>query len=253
MNNLPNINEQQAANIVDDVFDDLHGDAQAAFDVQYERDYIIDFPNDKISLIINVTHLEPGIVYYKVIENDTKYDKTQLKYLRNEDGIYIFDDERGHNYIPLTSQSRFIPAYKMFPEYYREPDRDKFKIMSIPFIDDDETTDAGSSSDDEGSEMSFDGGRPIQKKQKKFHFTSTQRHHHGGKKIIRQVTIKNGKGYKKVSQYRGNKLLRTAKKTLNRVEMEMIRIGKFIPGLFRDCVVMRKKSTKRRRTKSNSK
>lgn len=86
---------------------------------------------------------------------------------------------------------------------------------------------------------------------KKFHFTSTQKHQHGRKKTVRHVSIKNGKGHKKVSHYNGNKLAGTVKKSLKKTEMEMIRFGKFIPGLFRDCQVSRKKSTTRYRRKKN--
>jgi hypothetical protein len=89
------------------------------------------------------------------------------------------------------------------------------------------------------------------KKQKKFHFTSTQKHQHGGKKTVRHVSIKNGKGHKKVSHYNGNKLAGTVKKSLQKPEMDMIRLGKFIPGLFRDCQVSRKKGTTRHRRKKN--
>jgi len=117
-------------------------------------------------------------------------------------------------------------------------------MNNLPNVETDETSNGEYSSD---SEISVGGG----KKQKKFHFTSTQKHQHGGKKTVRHVSIKNGKGHKKVSHYRGNKLVRTIKKSLKKTEMEMIRLGKFIPGLFRDCQVSRKKSTTRHRRKKN--
>lgn len=92
--------------------------------------------------------------------------------------------------------------------------------------------------------------KPVEEKDKKkprqggskdnFNFTSTQKHQNGGKKIVRNVTIKHGKGHKKVSYYRGNKLVRSAKKSLKNTEINMIKLGKFIPGLFRDCNVTRK-------------
>lgn len=110
-----------------------------------------------------------------------------------------------------------------------------------PNVETNKTSNGGYSTDSE-SDMSVGG-----KKQKKFHFTSTQKHQHGGKKTVRHVSIKNGKGHKKVSHYRGNKLVRTVKKSLKKPEMEMIRLGKFIPGLFRDCQVSRKKGTTRHR------
>jgi hypothetical protein len=127
----------------------------------------------------------------------------------------------------------------------------KNRFFSIYNIDDEETSndEDSSDSDSDDSEMELEGGkkRRLNKKQKKFHFTSTQKHQHGGKKTVRHVSIKNGKGHKKVSHYRGNKLVRTIKKSLKKPEMEMIRLGKFIPGLFRDCQVSRKKSTTRHR------
>ena len=70
---------------------------------------------------------------------------------------------------------------------------------------------------------------------KKYHFLSLQKHQHGGKKTVRRVQIKNGKGHKSISHYRSGKLVMTAKKGLNNLEMEMIKMGKFIPGLFKDC------------------
>jgi hypothetical protein len=138
----------------------------------------------------------------------------------------------------------------MLPESYPKPDRYKTKFFAIEGIHPEETSDDDDSSDesDSNSDMSVGGKkRRRNKKQKKFHFTSTQKHQHGGKKTVRHVTIKNGKGHKKVSHYRGNKLVRTIKKSLKKTDMEMIRLGKFIPGLFRDCQVSRKKSTTRHR------
>jgi hypothetical protein len=118
-------------------------------------------------------------------------------------------------------------------------------MSNQPNVETDKTSNGGYSTDSNSRDSV--GG----KKQKKFHFTSTQKHQHGGKKTVRHVSIKNGKGHKKVSHYRGNKLAGTVKKSLKKPEMEMIRLGKFIPGLFRDCQVSRKKGTTRRRRKKN--
>ena len=71
--------------------------------------------------------------------------------------------------------------------------------------------------------------------QKKYHFLSVQKHQSGGKKTVRRVQIKNGKGHKSISHYNSGKLVKTAKKGLNSLEMDMIKVGKFIPGLFKDC------------------
>uniref|UniRef100_A0A6C0KTG3 Uncharacterized protein n=1 Tax=viral metagenome TaxID=1070528 RepID=A0A6C0KTG3_9ZZZZ len=69
----------------------------------------------------------------------------------------------------------------------------------------------------------------------KFHFSSSQKHQYGGKKSIRKVNIKKGKGYKSVSYYNKGKHIHTVKKPLSSVEIGLIKIGKFIPGLFKDC------------------
>lgn len=65
---------------------------------------------------------------------------------------------------------------------------------------------------------------------------------HGGK-IVRKVTIKNGKGYKSISKYHRKKHVGTLRKALKSAEIQMIKVGKFIPGLFANC----KSCTKKRR------
>jgi hypothetical protein len=235
----------------------------AVQDAEYDRIYVKPFPQNKREYVIGVADLEKDVVYYKVMDNDRKFDKTQLQYLENPDNpdnhgvIYQFKDNFGHNNIPLTNQSRFIPAYLMLDKSTPNPLEYKNRFFSIYNIDDEETSNDEDSSDSDSDdsydseEMELDGGKKNRrnKKQKKFHFTSTQKHQHGGKKTVRHVSIKNGKGHKKVSHYRGNKLVRTIKKSLKKTDMEMIRLGKFIPGLFRDCQVSRKKSTTRHRRK----
>jgi hypothetical protein len=57
----------------------------------------------------------------------------------------------------------------------------------------------------------------------------------GGGKIVRKVSIKNGKGYKSVTKYRGGKKIGTSRKQIHKPHMELIKLGKFIPGLFLDC------------------
>jgi hypothetical protein len=268
--NVFNFNpEQVEPNVVDGEFDSDSGSDDNSLNSEiYERTYIRPFPPDKIQHVIGVAGLEEEVIYYKVIlsndnVNDTKYDITQLQFLRNQGGaIYWFGNKHGNKNIPLLSNQLFIPAYLMFPASYPKGEHDKKKFSSIYGIDDEETSIDKDSSDSD-SDYSYDseemdledleGGkkRRRNKKQKKFHFTSTQKHQHGGKKTVRHVSIKNGKGHKKVSHYRGNKLAGTVKKSLKKPEMEMIRLGKFIPGLFRDCQVSRKKSTTRRRRKKN--
>ncbi len=70
----------------------------------------------------------------------------------------------------------------------------------------------------------------------KFNYENTEiKIQKGGKKIIRKVSIKNGKGYKSITKYHKGKKQGTAKKILDNAHIQMIKIGKFIPGLFTDC------------------
>ncbi len=57
----------------------------------------------------------------------------------------------------------------------------------------------------------------------------------GGGKVVRKVSIKNGKGYKSVTKYRAGKKVGTSRKTIHKHHIELIKIGQFIPGLFNDC------------------
>jgi hypothetical protein len=68
-----------------------------------------------------------------------------------------------------------------------------------------------------------------------FNYSNTQTHQTGGKKTVRKVLIKSGKGHKSVKYYKRGKLVSTVKRGLNPIEVSFIKIGKFIPGLFKDC------------------
>jgi hypothetical protein len=59
--------------------------------------------------------------------------------------------------------------------------------------------------------------------------------HPNGTKVVRKVHIKGGKGIKSVSHYKRGKHVFTSKKNLSGGEISMIKLGKFIPGLFKDC------------------
>lgn len=67
-----------------------------------------------------------------------------------------------------------------------------------------------------------------------FNFISNQKHMTGGKKTTRKVIIKNSKGYKSICTYKNGKKCHNKKKTLSKSEIQMIKMGKFIPGLFSD-------------------
>jgi hypothetical protein len=69
---------------------------------------------------------------------------------------------------------------------------------------------------------------------KNFHYHNTEKRVRNGKHITRKVIIKGGSGYKLVTIKIG-KRNRTVKRRLNKTEIEKIRKGKFIKGLFNDC------------------
>jgi hypothetical protein len=57
----------------------------------------------------------------------------------------------------------------------------------------------------------------------------------GGKKIVRKVSIKNGKGFKSVTKFHRGKHLGTVKKPLARNQIRLILVRRFVPNLFSDC------------------
>ena len=77
----------------------------------------------------------------------------------------------------------------------------------------------------------------------KFSYVNTETKMYGGmyggkndvKRIIRKVSIKNGKGYKSVTIKRSGRKAKTVKSRICKEEMTQIRNGVFIPGLFHDC------------------
>lgn len=72
----------------------------------------------------------------------------------------------------------------------------------------------------------------------------------GGKKQVRKVVIKKGKGYKSIIHIKDGKKISGTRKKLKTNEINMIQIGKFIPGLFNDCMCNKKKNkTVRRKQK----
>ena len=67
-----------------------------------------------------------------------------------------------------------------------------------------------------------------------FHFRSVQQSMSGGKKITKKVIIKHGKGYKSTCTHKNGKKCNNKKKLLTGSEIQLIKMGKFIPGLFSD-------------------
>jgi hypothetical protein len=80
------------------------------------------------------------------------------------------------------------------------------------------------------------------------HYNNTEvKHNLTGGKIVRKVSIKNGKGFKSVTKYHKGKKIGTAKKPIHESHLKMILSGKFIPGLFSDCGCNKNKTRKSRK------
>ena len=86
----------------------------------------------------------------------------------------------------------------------------------------------------------------MSKSLKNFHYSNKEHKKYGHNKTVRTVTIKGGKGHKKVTHYKKGKKTHTVKKPLTVIEIVTIQRGKFIPALFSDCT-----STKKNRTYKN--
>lgn len=69
----------------------------------------------------------------------------------------------------------------------------------------------------------------------------------GGKKMVRRVSIKNGRGYKSVTKYHKGKKTSSIKKPIHKDHILTIRNGIFVPGLFIDCVSRDRKRTLKNR------
>jgi len=80
-----------------------------------------------------------------------------------------------------------------------------------------------------------------------FNYENTEVKSQSGGKLVRKVYIKNGKGYKSVIKYRRGKKVSTIKKPIHTSHINLIKIGKFIPGLFSDC----KCKNKNKKTRKN--
>ena len=70
----------------------------------------------------------------------------------------------------------------------------------------------------------------------RFNYENTEvKQQMGGSKVVRKVSIKNGKGYKSVTKYHKGKKVGTMKKPIHKSHIQLIQLGTFIPGLFADC------------------
>jgi hypothetical protein len=72
-------------------------------------------------------------------------------------------------------------------------------------------------------------------------YENTETKFQKGGKIVRKVSIKKGRGYKSVTKYRKGKKVYSVKKPIHKSHIEMINLGKFIPGLFSDCKTKKKR------------
>jgi hypothetical protein len=68
-----------------------------------------------------------------------------------------------------------------------------------------------------------------------FNYYNKEIEQSGSNKIVRKVSIKNGKGYKSVTRYHKGKKTGSSKKTIHKSHIASIKNRKFIPGLFLDC------------------
>jgi len=57
-----------------------------------------------------------------------------------------------------------------------------------------------------------------------------------GGKTLRKVEIKGNQGYKSITKYVGGKKMYSVKKPIHENHMKLIQSGKFVKGLFKDCV-----------------
>jgi len=197
---------------------------------------INDYPNYRLADLI------PNVVYYETERNPdgTRYYINNSFKGIDRDGKIVYENKHGDNLkIELRRQNViFLKAYDLHKEEYDKTKTPETEFLSVVGVHDELT-------DMDESESEMDGGRRRKKSLKKFHFSSTQKHQHGGKKTVRNVTIRHGKGHKKVTYYKGNKKISTVKKPLKSFEIELIKIGKFIPGLFKDCGCGKKHRTRK--------
>ena len=231
--------EYQNNEFLDSDSDDSYygSDSDDDFDLNYH--VVVDirrFPN------YNVNNLQPDVVYYEV----GREPNGMYYYINNpfkgimKNGKLVYENKFSDD-LDIEKRGQeviFLKAYDVNRQHYANIGAKESDFVSVPDIDDPYT-------DTEEAR----GGRKkkASKSLKKFHFSSSQKHQHGGKKTVRNVTIRHGKGHKKVTYYKGNKKISTVKKPLKSFEIDLIKIGKFIPGLFKDCGCGKKKRTLKNR------
>jgi hypothetical protein len=238
---LPDMNAAQAGEVVDAMFEsDDESEVTDMTELPYHVPVDInDYPNYRLADLI------PNVVYYETERNPdgTRYYINNAFKGIDRDGKIVYENKHGDDLkIELRPQSViFVKAYDLHREDYDKTKTPETEFLSVLGVHD-ELTDMDES---DGDNSDMEGGRRRKKSLKKFHFSSTQKHQQGGKKTIRNVTIRHGKGHKKVTYYKGNKKISTVKKPLKSFEIELIKVGKFIPGLFKDCGCGKKRGTRK--------
>jgi hypothetical protein len=69
-----------------------------------------------------------------------------------------------------------------------------------------------------------------------FNYENTEIKQFGGVKIVRKVSIKSGRGHKSISKFSKGKKIHSVKKPIHNHHLRMIKKGKFVKGLFNDCI-----------------
>ena len=72
----------------------------------------------------------------------------------------------------------------------------------------------------------------------KFNYENTETKQFGVK-IVRKVSVKRGRGYKRVTKYKKGKKISSVKKPISGEHLQKIKEGIFIVGLFNDCKTCR--------------
>lgn len=68
-----------------------------------------------------------------------------------------------------------------------------------------------------------------------FNYQNIETKQFGGMKVVRKVSVKKGKGYKKIITYKKGKKISTVRKPIHREHVKKIKNGIFVVGLFDDC------------------
>lgn len=68
------------------------------------------------------------------------------------------------------------------------------------------------------------------------HYENTEMTKMNGGKLLRKVSIKNGKGFKSVTKFHRGRKVSSVRRPIHKNHIKLILVGKFVPGLFSDCM-----------------